>query len=187
MKIFREFNESVLFVDSEVVTIGPGEINMLIEKAKHNELGRVRLCAHRHIDDRLHEMFIAIRGNSYIRPHRHVGKSESFHVINGAVDVVLFDASGRITTVNSLAAHSSHMDFYHRISDTVFHTLLVRSEYLVIHEITNGPFQKEETQYPDWAPAENDVTRSEEYLNSIKRQVSNINRPLEPSDERSNE
>ena len=184
MKKFREFSESVLFVDSGLVTVGPDEITMLVDRVKRNKLGRVRLCAHRGTEDQLHEMFIAIRGNSYIRPHRHVGKSESFHVIDGAVDVVLFDSTGKITEINSLAASGTGANFYHRLSDPLFHTLLVKSEYLVIHEITNGPFQKDQTQYADWAPEENDVAKSKEYMVFIQEQVGNMNRDSARSDGR---
>ena len=47
--------------------------------------------------------------------------------------------------------------FYYRMSKPFFHTLLIRSDILVVHEITNGPFQKGETVFAPFAPDEADA------------------------------
>ena len=56
----------------------------------------MRLCAHPAVDDRLHEMVIAMARETYVRPHKHVNKSESVHVIEGLADAVLFDDAGNV-------------------------------------------------------------------------------------------
>jgi hypothetical protein len=47
--------------------------------------------------------------------------------------------------------------FYYRLAAPWYHTLLVSSEFLVFHEVTNGPFRREETVLAPWAPAEGDL------------------------------
>jgi hypothetical protein len=45
--------------------------------------------------------------------------------------------------------------FYYRISEPIYHALLIRSPFLVFHEVTEGPFLREKTEFPEWAPEEN--------------------------------
>ena len=167
----KRFNDEVLFADERIVKLGRRELDLLIQGAKANQRKRMRICAHPDTEDRLHEMFIAVQRGVYIHPHKHLNKSESFHVIQGSVDIVLFDDYGNITGVNRVADHASGEAFYHRISDPCYHTLLVRSEFLVFHEITNGPFQLEQTQYAPWAPDEADHKAAQEYMEWLTRTV----------------
>ena len=167
----KQFNEEVLFADSRIVMVGRKELDLLTEGAKVNKRHRMRLCAHPDTEDTLHEMFIAIQQGTYIRPHKHLGKSESFHVIEGSVDVILFDDSGNITEVNRVADHASGGAFYHRITDPCYHTLLIRSDFLVFHEITNGPFHPERTEYAPWTPDEADHGAAREYVDWLTRRV----------------
>ena len=76
-------------------------------------------------------MLIAISSDSYIHPHRHVGKSESFHIVEGEVDVAVFDEAGDVVDVIELGAMGSGRNFYYRLSESAFHTLLIRTEFLV--------------------------------------------------------
>jgi cupin fold WbuC family metalloprotein len=99
-------------------------------------------------------MIIAIEPASYLRPHRHPGKSEAFHIIEGKVDVVVFRDDGEIAQIVSLAEKGGARPFYYRMSEPLFHTLLVGSDLLIMHEITNGPFRPEGTAYAEFAPAE---------------------------------
>jgi len=99
---------------------------------------RVRINAHKGSEDELHEMIIAIEPGSYIRPHKHPGKSEAFHIIEGEVDIVVFSEDGSIEQIVSLAEKGGPHPFYYRMSTAYFHTLIIRSDLLVVHEITNG-------------------------------------------------
>jgi len=169
--VIKEFNEEVLYATDQVVKVGREELDLLKERAKNNKRHIMRICAHPNTEDTLHEMFIAIQQGAYIRPHRHLNKSESFHVIEGTVDVVLFNDNGSVTQINRVADLASGGTFYHRVSDPFYHTLLVRSEYLVFHEITNGPFKQEHTEYAPWAPTERDVARVRAYYSELSKSV----------------
>ena len=50
-------------------------LEQLRSAALSSELRRSRLCAHRHLDDPIHEMLIGFCSDSYIRPHRHSTKT----------------------------------------------------------------------------------------------------------------
>lgn len=112
-------------------------------------------------------MVIAIVSSSYIRPHRHIGKSESFHVVDGVVDIVMFDDGGTITDVIELGDRTSGRSFYYRLEESRFHMPLSRTDVMVIHEVTNGPFDRERTIFAPFAPAEDQLDQARKYMSEI--------------------
>jgi cupin fold WbuC family metalloprotein len=164
-------NDEVFVAQDSIVRIGKEEISFLKQRALHNMRKRARICAHRSNDDRLHEMVIAISASSYIRPHRHMGKSESFHIVEGVVDVVFFSDEGRINDVIQLGDAESGLNFFYRLSESLFHTLLIRSDVLVMHEVTNGPLVREQTIVAPFAPPEEDAAAASAYVREVNRAV----------------
>ena len=53
--------------------------------------------------------------------------------------------TARSTVIVPLGQPGSGRPFYYRMSKPFFHTLIIRSELLIVHEITNGPFRPEGT------------------------------------------
>lgn len=163
----RKVSEEVFIAGDAIVRIGNEEVAFLKRQAQSSPRRRARICAHGSNDDALHEMLIAISADSYIRPHRHVGKSESFHIVEGDVDVAIFDESGAIADVIRLGAPGSGRQFFYRLSESAFHTLLIRTDYLVVHEVTNGPFSRDGTVFAPFAPAEDSVEEARAYMKRI--------------------
>lgn len=166
---FRRIGDGVFVATAPIVSIGAQQILFLKQEAASSGRRRARICAHRTDDDRLHEMLIAILADSYIHPHKHLGKSESFHIIEGAVDVVVFDDSGAILDVIALGDVSTGRNFFYRLSDSLFHTLLIRSECLVMHEVTNGPFLRDATLLAPFAPLESQREKALAYIAGVAR------------------
>lgn len=144
----------VYLAPGPIARIGQEEIAFLRRELAASPRGRVRINTHADNADPLHEMFIAIHPDSYIRPHKHLDKSEAFHVVHGEVDIVVFEDDGRIRQVVPLAARDEHKAFYYRMSAPYLHTLVIHSDMLVVHEITNGPFVKDATVFGAFAPAD---------------------------------
>ena len=63
------------------------------------------------------------------------------------------------------------LKFYYRLPPSCFHTILIRSDVLVFHEVTNGPFKLEDTVLADWAPKETDVADVSLYLSEISNLI----------------
>ncbi len=161
--VFRDSNPIVSVSDSDIAFLG--------DALASNANGRVRLCAHAGSDAPVHEMLIALTPFTYVRPHRHFGKSESFHMIDGEVEVVIFSVEGKISSVISLGSYGRDRTFYYRLSTDLFHTVLVNSSRAVFHETTNGPFVREETQYAEWAPDAAALDMVSAYQESLHAQV----------------
>lgn len=164
-------NDEVLISNEDMVHVDELDLKNLKRGALHNERKRIRLCTHKSIDDPLHEMFIVHTKNVYVRPHKHVEKSESFHIIEGLVDVVLFDDDGNIIKIIKMGDYRSGLKFYQRLSKSYFHTLIIKSKILVFHEITSGPFKREDTVFPPWAPP--DDVNGMKFIEQIKKKLRN--------------
>lgn len=161
------FNEEVLFVNETLVKISRGDLESLKGKAVKNTRRRIRLCMHKGLSDKLHEMFIIHARNAYVRPHKHLNKCESLYVINGLADAVLFDAKGKITDLIRLGDYSSGNRFYYRISKPVYHCLIIRSKFFIFHEVTKGPFKRSDTIFAPWAPDENDRIAVKKFMKNL--------------------
>lgn len=166
---FKQINEEVLYTIDDIISINKSNIDILKAKALKNERKRIRLCAHRDVQDALHEMLIVQTKDVYIRPHKHINKSESFHIIEGELIVVIFDDIGRILQVVQMGEYLSGLVTYYRLSDDYFHTVVPVSDIVVFHEITNGPFNPEDTIYPLWSPKDNDNEAIKICMDSIDR------------------
>lgn len=161
----------VFLAKGPIASIGGEEIELLKSALANAPKRRVRINMHPSSDDRLHEMFIALRSDCYIRPHKHPTKSEAFHLVYGAVDIVVFDDDGQIREVVKLGAGYAHRPFYYRMSEPFFHTLVIRSDILVIHEITNGPFDPSGTVFASFAPEDTDHDAATAFRLSLAKRI----------------
>ncbi|MGP8281866.1 MAG: WbuC family cupin fold metalloprotein [Desulfomonilaceae bacterium] len=171
MNSYRQESPEVLYTDEEIVSVSQSNIDYLVMQSTLNERSRIRLCAHSNVHDRLHEMIIVHTYGTYVRPHKHIGKPESFHVIKGEVDVLAFDDDGGIRKVIRLGEYATGLAFYYRVSVPLYHTMLVRSEVLVFHEITTGPFVRTDTVFAPWSPAEDDLSESARFMARLEQMI----------------
>lgn len=168
---FREHNPEVLYVSDPIVQVDRADIEAMVARAEQNPRRRIRLCAHKDTSDTLHEMLIVHTRETYVRPHKHLAKSEAFHVISGTVDVVLFDEAGQIVVVVPMGDYTSGRKFYYRLADSLYHTLLIHSDRMVFHEITNGPFDPADTMFAPWSPPIDDSDAAREFMKKLSGEV----------------
>ena len=166
----RETSPGIFYSDSATIAVGAGDLAFLLHEARKNDKHRARICAHPDVSDAVHEMVICLLDKCYIRPHLH-HKAESLHIIEGRCDLVLLAPDGQITRVVTLGTRADETRFV-RLAPQVFHTLIVRSEYIVIHETTRGPFRREDTVFADWAPSESEVEQARQYVTELDQSIS---------------
>lgn len=167
----RKVSPEVFYADEAVVRVDQRDITELVAEAEPMPRRRTRLCAHRSAEDRLHEMLIVHHREAYVRAHRHLGKAESMHIIKGETDLVLFDEAGAVTEVIGMGEFGSGRPFYYRMADAIYHALIIRSEWLVFHEVTSGPLRREESEFAPWAPADDDPAAVTAFLASVEAQL----------------
>lgn len=163
----RAQNPEVYYSDDAIVTADDAVIAELKRIAAGNPRLRSRLCTHPDPASGLHEMLIVHHREAYVRPHKHLGKPESFHVIEGTAQVVIFEDDGRIREVLEMAPYGRGKHCYYRMPEKVFHSILITSEWLVFHETTAGPFDPSRTAFPDWAPDGGDAAEVQDYVTRV--------------------
>jgi cupin fold WbuC family metalloprotein len=168
---FEKLNDEVLYAKDIVTKLDKSDISNFKNQSSINFRKRIRLCAHNDQSDLLHEMLIVHQKGAYVRPHRHHCKSESTHIVEGSVDVVLFFDDGRIEQIISMGDYKSDKIFYYRIAKPIYHTLIVRSDFLVFHETTNGPFDRSTTNFAPWAPVDSDATSISHFMSNLEEQI----------------
>src|ERR1700742_3115028 len=164
----RAQNPEVYYSNAAIVTADDDVIAELKRIAAQNPRLRSRLCTHPDPSSGLHEMLIVHHREAYVRPHKHFGKPESFHVIEGTARVVIFEHDGSIRDVLEMAPYGHGKLCYYRMPDDVFHSILITSEWLVFHETTAGPFDPSRTAFPDWAPDGSDPVAVRSYVMKIQ-------------------
>ena len=168
---YRQQNSEVLYTNDTISTVNRPDVKNLKILSINNERKRIRLCTHSDSNQVLHEMLIVHGKSTYVHPHKHPGKSESTHIIEGLVDIILFDDDGRIDRVIEMGDYASGKIFYYRIATPIFHTLIIRSDILVFHETTNGPFNKESTIFAPWAPTGTAPDLVDTFISDLKKRI----------------
>lgn len=170
MQAMRKINDEVYYTADPVTFVGGEEIAFLKARAAETPRKRTRLCTHDAPEAGLHEMLIVHGQDAYIRPHRHLGKPESLHVMEGAATAVFFDETGAPNRWIRLGDGGAR---YYRIDNAVFHALLIESDWFVFHEVTVGPFDPSRTEWAAWAPDGKDEAEAKRYSDRLREQAKN--------------
>ena len=101
--------------------------------------------------------------DTFVRP---VGKNAM-----GRPRQVEVDENGAIEDVAPMRHGAAGYSFFYRISGPKYHTLLIRSDFLVFHESTTGPFVRDQTAFAPWAPAEDDLAGRAMFLRGVEDSV----------------
>ncbi len=131
---------------SDLITITNADIENIKIEATLSKNRRARYCLHPSNTDVVHQMIIAFCSNSIIPIHRHIEKSESFHVIEGELELLFYSDKGELEETVRLGTPGTGLPFIHRLENKRWHTINILSEFAVIHEITTGPFNPEEKE-----------------------------------------
>jgi cupin fold WbuC family metalloprotein len=123
------------------------------------------------VDDKVHEMLIVHAKGAYVQPHKHLTKSESFHVVEGSAEIVIFDDDGGIVEIVSMGEYSTGRNFFYRLSEPRFHTLVINSDFLVFQETGSGPFDRSDMVFASWSPEETDKAAVARFTSRLAEQV----------------
>ena len=143
-----------------VQLISSALFNTVAEKAAGSARLRMNHDFHSGPADNPHRFLNVLLRGTYVQPHRHgrPPKSESFLVLEGAADVIIFDDSGAIELRYRLGAETSEGRLWGAdLPAGVWHTVLPRTERVVCFEVKPGPWDPaNDKEFAAWAPAEGD-------------------------------
>lgn len=81
-------------------------------------------------------------------------------MIEGLLDLVFFDKQGTPEKAVRMGPIGSGAIFCHRLNISEFHAVLPQSDFVVMHEITTGPWIQDDAEFAPWAPQELCALRS---------------------------
>lgn len=139
-------------------------IDKTAELAGQSRRRRINHNFHAGPQDNPHRFLNVLLKGTYIRPHRHLDppKSETFLVLEGRAEVLLFDDDGRITARHPIGSDCDTLGV--DLSPGIWHTVIALSDRVVCFEVKPGPWvPATDKEFADWAPAENDAS-VERYL-----------------------
>lgn len=163
---YKQTSNNIFYSDGGFCAVDYSDILHLKAAAIQSEQKRSRICFHATSDDQQQEMLIAAHKSSYIRPHRHIQKTETLTIIEGKCDALLFDKTGNLINKFSMTCASERDCFFYRMPPKYFHSLIIESEWLIFLETTIGPFNNTDTEQAQWAPESSETIEGLSYLKS---------------------
>ncbi|MBP5855636.1 WbuC family cupin fold metalloprotein [Marivibrio halodurans] len=164
---FRQVAAEVYYSVDSFATAGPEAVAMIKRIALESPRKRCRICFHPGPEATAQEMLIAMAGRSYVRPHRHFGKSETLTVLEGSATALLFGESGEVTRRVPMGPHGQGRTFFYRMPEGIFHTLDFESDIFVYLETTTGPFDPAKSEGAAWAPPESDPEAGFDFIRGL--------------------
>ena len=70
-------------------------------------------------------------------------------ILQGSANLIIFDGKGNIKKKVLLSDRKNGINFY-RMNKSMFHSLIVKSKYLIFHELTKGTFIKKNMIIAKW-------------------------------------
>jgi cupin fold WbuC family metalloprotein len=148
---FKKESSKVLYAKQGIITLDKKNLNFLLKLSKKNKDKVIRLCTHKNKKDVVHEMIIIHPKKYKCGIHMHSRNAEAMTIIKGRADVVIFNKNRKVKKIIKMGDMSSNRVFYYKIPKKVFHTLIIKSPYLIFYEVSKGPFTKKKNFYPTWA------------------------------------
>lgn len=129
----------------------------------------VRLCLHDSPEALFHEMIILERAGKYYRPHKHLAKGESYHIIEGELGVCVFDEQGAVADACVLTPHGT---VAYRVGRAMYHMIVPLSSLVIYHESKPGPFiRSSDCAYAAWAPTGDDAAAVTAFIERVRELV----------------
>lgn len=156
------------FNKKDIAEVNDKEIVSLKKQALNIPQRKIRLCLHKNEQDLLHEMVIVLCKGCYVRPHKHIYKTESFHILEGDLFLVIFDDKGGIIKKILMSDEDNKGIFLARIEKNYWHMIIPITDFVVFHETTNGPYKgRDDSIFASWAPPGSDKREIKKFISNL--------------------
>ncbi|XDZ69369.1 WbuC family cupin fold metalloprotein [Alphaproteobacteria bacterium LSUCC0226] len=169
---YKRLNDFVYLETDKISYLSKAQHAFLANKMTEKHLDRVRICNHLNPRERLHEMLMLFSKDTFVTPSLHIDKEESLFILDGEGRYVFFDNMGKVTDVIHLSLDKLKGKNYCRVPANTHHMLIVDSPTMLVKETTSGPFEKEATIFPEWAPDPNCIQSQKKFLANIEERIS---------------
>ena len=119
--------------------------------------GRAHHNIHASPTDLVQRFIVVAQADSYFRPHRHAARAELAVILRGTVEVVTFDAAGRVTARYAVGAGTDNLAY--ETPAATWHTVIAGAHGAAFLEVKEGPYDPASmSEFAAWAPAEGEAS-----------------------------
>lgn len=130
-------------------------LDAVTAQAKENSRLRMNYNFHATMDAPIHRLLNALEPGTYLPPHRHRDKEETYLVLRGSLLAFFFDEEGKVT--EKMRLDPSEGKYGLEIPPCTWHSIIALESGTVIFEIKKGPYQPLLPEdLASWAPAVTD-------------------------------
>jgi cupin fold WbuC family metalloprotein len=144
-----------------VQTIADALFDSVAERAEASPRRRMNHNFHATLQDNPHRFLNVLLRGTYIQPHRHIDppKAETFLVLEGEAEVLIFSDDGEVTARHVLGRHSDEGTLWGvDLMPGVWHTVVPLTPRVVCFEVKPGPWDPaSDKDFAPWAPREGDA------------------------------
>jgi len=125
-------------------------------EAQENPRLRMNYNLHESLDAPIHRLLNALEPGTYLPPHRHADKEETYVVLRGSLLTFFYDDLGNIT--EKVCLNPSAGIYGVEIPLGTWHSIIALEAGTVIFEIKSGPYKPLPPEdIALWAPAPSDL------------------------------
>ena len=135
-------------------------------QAKESARLRMNYNFHETMDAPVHRMLNALEPGTYLPPHRHSDKEETYLVLRGRLMAFFYDEEGNVT--EKICLNPLEGRYGLEIPPRTWHSIIALESGTVIFEIKKGPYQPLSPEdMATWAPAPDDVEGVKAFVERI--------------------
>ncbi len=148
-----------------MIKINAELIDRIIDQARNSPRLRMNYNFHPELSDPVQRLLNALEPWTYIRPHKHTTKEESFVLLRGKLLAVVFNDDGTIRDHAVLSQTTGILGC--EFEENSFHMLTALETGSVVYEIKEGPFVPHTAgSSAPWSPEEG-TPEAKEFLAKV--------------------
>lgn len=141
-------------------------LDEVTEQARKSPRLRMNHNFHESMEAPIHRMLNALEPGTYLIPHRHPDKEETYLLLRGSLIALLFDEEGKV--IDKVTLNPKMGNYGIEIPAGTWHGIVVLEPGTVIYEIKQGPFSPLTPEnFASWAPAPTDREKVNAYMKSM--------------------
>lgn len=130
-------------------------LDAVTSQAKESPRLRMNYNLHASMDAPIHRLLNALEPETYLPPHRHADKEETYLVLRGSLMAFFYDDAGNVT--EKVRLNPLEGKYGLEIPPKTWHSIVVLESGTVIFEIKKGPYQPLPPEdLAPWAPQASD-------------------------------
>lgn len=138
-------------------------LDAVTSQAKENPRLRMNYNFHAEMDAPIHRLLNALEPGTYLPPHRHRDKEETYLVLRGSLLAFFYDEAGDVT--EKVLLNPSEGKYGLEIPPCTWHSIVALESGTVIFEIKKGPYSPLSPEdLASWAPAASDAEGAKAFM-----------------------